>query len=141
MCPQCGVKMVVPPAPVRQAPAIKIEGKEDEYRAARWNAGQNSIAASPFPVERPPELFHIPCPNGHALETTPEMLGKFAMCPQCQAKFKLDRRQSIEFLAAEEERLAKRETRLEKRWLNGTIIAVVLTVLLLGLLFALAGTP
>ncbi len=137
-CPHCGVTMRVPPAPVTVAPVIKIAGKESEYRQARWQNSTSEPVENPFPVESISDVFHIPCPNGHPLETLPEMLGRWAMCPQCEAKFKLDRKDSVEFREFETQRLERKEAELSRRWLNGTIVAMVLTLLGVVLLFLLA---
>ena len=42
-------------------------------------------------------LLHIPCPNGHELETPPEMIGRRAKCPECGVEFRLRREKSIEY--------------------------------------------
>ncbi len=47
-------------------------------------------------------ILHIPCPNGHELETPLDMLGQRAMCPHCGAEFKLKREKSIEYLREQE---------------------------------------
>ena len=136
LCPHCGVRMQVPPAPVEHAPLIKVEGKESEYQAARWHE-DTPVVDSPFPAETIPDCYHIPCPNGHELETLPEMLGKFAMCPHCDAKFKLERKNSVEFQQKELEREERREAQLARNSLNWAIVATVLTLLGLALLFLL----
>lgn len=128
-CPQCGLRLRIPPAPVTSMPDIV----DRESGLGPWR--DEPIKENPFPTTAPPEMFHIPCPQGHVLETSPEMLGKLALCPQCGEKFKLDQRQSSEFRAAEAERQAAAELRLSRRWLHGAIVAVVLTLLGVLLLF------
>ena len=138
LCPQCGARMVVPAAPIDAAPAIRIEGQKDQVRDIRWNDGTETLVENPFPTDSSPTQFHIPCPNGHLLEATIEMLGKAAMCPKCQAKFSLDRERSVEFQAAAVAKEARRESRLERRWLHWAIVALVLAIIFVSLLFALA---
>jgi hypothetical protein len=128
--------MQIPPAPVEVIPKIMAAGKEDEYRAARWH-NDVALARNPFPVETLPNSFQIPCPNGHALETPPEMLGKFAMCPHCQAKFKLEREHSWEYLAQQRQRQAERDAQLSRISFHCAIVATVLTLLGVALLFLL----
>lgn len=79
------------------------------------------------------ELLHIPCPNGHELETPREMLGQDVLCPYCQAQFRLREKDSVEFKrkrAAERER---KERQRSRAWFNWAIVALVLVVL--GILF------
>lgn len=47
-------------------------------------------------------LLHIPCPNGHELETPLDMIGQRVMCPHCRAEFRLRREQSIEYIRQQE---------------------------------------
>jgi hypothetical protein len=85
-------------------------------------------AASPMdPVQvAEPEILHIPCPNGHELETPVDMLDQEVLCPQCQAQFRLRRKDSVEFIKKEEEAERIRLAKLGNKWLNGAIVAVVL---------------
>ncbi len=64
-------------------------------------------------------LLHIPCPNGHELETPVEMIGQRAKCPHCGAEFRLRREKSIEYLRHEE----MLERRQAKFWFQLAIIA------------------
>lgn len=100
--------------------------------------GQPSRAASepePEPAPQEPELLHIPCPNGHELETSVDMLDQEVLCPTCNTQFKLRRKNSREFLKKKE---LEERIRLEKAgslWLTWAIIAVVVVVLgLIGLI-------
>ena len=49
-----------------------------------------------------PNLLHIPCPNGHELETPLDMIGQRAMCPHCGVEFRLKREKSVEYLRQQE---------------------------------------
>jgi hypothetical protein len=102
--------------------------------------GQPSRPAAepePVPVPEEPELLHIPCPNGHELETPVDMLDQEVLCPTCNAQFKLRRKNSREFIRKKE---LEEKIRLEKvggLWLTWAIIAVVVVVLgLVGLIVA-----
>ena len=81
-------------------------------------------------------LVHIPCPNGHLLETPPEMFGQDVMCPHCQAQFQLKERESVEYKrreAADEERFERRRGKL---WLNWAVsIAVVIVLGLIAMIW------
>lgn len=90
-------------------------------------------AEAPAPAE--PEFLHIPCPNGHELETPLDMLDQEVLCPQCQAQFLLRRQDSVEFKKKQEEAERIRLHKLSNAWLQWAIIAVVVVVLgLLGLI-------
>jgi hypothetical protein len=98
--------------------------------------------AEPAPLdvaEEPAEpLFHIPCPSGHRLELTRDMLGKEAICPYCQKPFMLNVERSVEYQQQRAQRVAKEEMKLGRIWLNAAIVAAVLVVAaLLILLYSL----
>ncbi|QDU31272.1 hypothetical protein ETAA8_64250 [Anatilimnocola aggregata] len=124
-CPTCGMLFLIP-EPVVEAPSppgIVFPGAPA--------AGGNPLAP------QGPELLHIPCPNGHELETPPEMLDQDVLCPQCQAQFTLRRKNSVEFKRQQEELEMIRMAKLSKAWLQGAIVAVVLIVIGLGALIAI----
>ena len=81
-----------------------------------------------------PALLHIPCPNGHELETPHEMLGQHVMCPFCQAQFVLALDKSIEFIQRREAEQEARDERRGKLWIRW---AIAFAVLVLGGLLAL----
>jgi hypothetical protein len=134
------------------APVAAAAGPYDQ--ANRWSAiAEQSpateapafvpgAAASPAATMAPaapaePELLHIPCPNGHELETPLDMLDQEVLCPQCNAQFRLRRKNSVEFKKKKE---LEERIRLEKvgsLWLTWAIVAVVVVVLgLIGLIVA-----
>ena len=82
------------------------------------------------------DLLHIPCPNGHILETPRDMLGQDAMCPYCQRQFRLRFEDSREYHQERDERRQRREQKLGKAWMNWAIAAAVVVVL--GLIFLIA---
>ena len=87
--------------------------------------------AAPNPIAAPaePELLHIPCPNGHELETPVDMLDQDVLCPQCNKQFRLRRKDSIEYKAKKERDERLRLEKVGNLWLNWAIAAVVLVVL------------
>jgi hypothetical protein len=64
-------------------------------------------------------LLHIPCPNGHELETPLEMLNQRVMCPQCGVEFRLRREKSFEYQRQQDILDRKRE----KFWFQLAVIA------------------
>ena len=107
-------------APPTDAPA-------DPMAPQNQPAGPAVAQTAPDPAE--PELLHIPCPNGHELETPVDMLDQQVLCPQCNAQFLLRRKDSIEFKAKKEKEDRLRSEKLEKFWLKAAIAAVVIVVL------------
>jgi hypothetical protein len=85
-----------------------------------------AVAAPTAPAE--PELLHIPCPNGHELETPAEMLDQEVLCPQCNAQFRLRRKNSVEYQKKKEMQEAVRLERVGGLWLTWAIIAVIAVV-------------
>jgi rubredoxin len=151
-CPTCGMLFIIP-----QPLTAPSGGASDAQPGGRF-AGLNVVghtgsevhafvpgggattatAESPAPAEPPePEYVHIPCPNGHELETPLEMLDQDVLCPQCNVQFHLKRKNSIEYKKKKE---LEENIRLEKiggLWLTWAIVAVVVVVLgLLGLIIA-----
>lgn len=64
---------------------------------------------------------HIPCPNGHELETPYDMLGQEVLCPHCGAQFRLRNEDSREY----QEKQAKRDYERGKAWFNWAIMAAI----------------
>ena len=159
VCPTCGMLFIIP-APIYTptadaAPWAGVPGAQPSPWAAMAatqetaQPGYNPQAASQpaaAPVEEKPpepELLHIPCPNGHELETPVDMLDQDVLCPQCQAQFTLRRRDSVEFKKKKEEEDRIREAKANTLALNAAIIAAVLVgLLLIGLVvMATLGRP
>ncbi len=104
------------------------------------------VGSTPTPQSQPqstpaqtaePEILHIPCPNGHELETPRDMLGQDVLCPHCQVQFRLREKDSVEYKRRREQELERRERKAGKMWLNYAIIAAVLVVLGLIVLIAI----
>lgn len=124
-CPQCGTAFIIPtidrpgqssaPAPVQEPVQSAFQrprsGRDKAFEALEA-AAESTTPKKPAKlddellddvgtvVEEP--LLHIPCPNGHELETPFDMLGQRAMCPHCGAEFKLKREKSVEYLREQE---------------------------------------
>lgn len=124
-CPTCGMLFLIP-EPIAPEPA---EDPNFPAIGGRRQRGLGELAP------QGPQLLHIPCPNGHELETPPEMLDQEVLCPQCSAQFKLRRKDSIEFKRKQEEEQMIKEHKLGSAWLQGAIvIAVLITIGLVALI-------
>ncbi|MEX2187594.1 MAG: hypothetical protein WD875_12400 [Pirellulales bacterium] len=130
-CPQCGMVFIIPtpaPAPVQEAVL-------PEESAAAGLPGFGGTAEAPDE----PRLLHIPCPNGHELETPEDMLGQEVLCPHCSAQFKLRERDSIEFRRKREAELERMHRRQARNWMNWAIALGVIVVLgVLGMIIMTA---
>ncbi len=151
-CPICGTAFIIPPAPgmaISHAPEQQpgqilpdqpvASGPDEASTVGEAPAQQVHTEGEPVvdaTVEDAPEqIVHIPCPNGHELETPMEMIGQDVMCPHCQAQFQLRYEDSIECKEQRREELEHREHLWGKRALQWAIIAAALIVLgLLGLI-------
>lgn len=148
-CPTCGMLFLIPAplaAPVEQAsafgPSFGPPGEQAASRFAHLGAASAADEAAPdrgepaAPVmEAPeppaePELLHIPCPNGHELETPLDMLEQEVLCPQCNAQFRLRKKDSVEYKRKQEEADRLKEIKSGNFWLNVAIVAAVLVGLL-----------
>jgi hypothetical protein len=71
--------------------------------------------------EPTPGIVHIPCPNGHELETPLDMLGQEVLCPHCGSQFRLKNEDSREF-REQQEKLDRESARV---WFNWAIAAAI----------------
>lgn len=78
-------------------------------------------------------MLHIPCPNGHELETPYDMLGQRAMCPHCGVEFKLKREKSVEYLREQE--IIERQR--AKFWFQLAVIAAGFVVVVILAMIAI----
>jgi Zn-finger nucleic acid-binding protein len=121
-CPQCGMVFLIPmPMPA----AVE----EPAYEEPAGFPGFGSAAAEE-PDE--PQMLHIPCPNGHELETPSDMLGQEVLCPHCNAQFQLREKDSIEFRRkkkAEYERIHRKQANAWMNWAIALGVIVVLAVI------------
>ncbi len=77
------------------------------------------------PGEGAPRVVHIPCPNGHVLDTPLDMIGEEVLCPHCGAQFRLRNEDSREYQAAME-KIIERRSQVAFTW---AIVAAVVFVL------------
>ncbi len=75
-------------------------------------------------------MLHIPCPNGHELETPPEMIGHRAKCPECGVEFRLQREKSIEYQYQQKVLDDKRA----QFWLRVAIVTAVAVVMAIAVM-------
>jgi len=158
VCPICGVSFVIPAPPggadsqlaAQPEPASSSAyGPPEEAGPLPGGPWESTAAPEPFAGlpggadpgrpgtwESEPELFHIPCPNGHELETPAEMLEQEALCPHCGVQFRLRRTKSVEYRLKREQEQERRERKLGKAWFNWAIVVVVLVVVGLVILIA-----
>jgi len=75
-----------------------------------------------------PGIFHIPCPNGHILETPEEMLNQEAICPECEREFVLRWEKSIEGMREQATKQERHDRKIGNAWMNWAIAAAVIVV-------------
>lgn len=78
-------------------------------------------------------VVHIPCPNGHELETPLEMIGQEVLCPHCGVQFLLRNEDSVEYRQQQEDL----EHRRAQFWFNWAIAASVVIGIGLITMFAM----
>jgi hypothetical protein len=130
----CGMLFIIPApiaAPVAAAPGPFHFGGAPTSSYGPVNAYPGAEAPQPQVQPQPaapaePELLHIPCPNGHELETPVDMLDQEVLCPECQAQFILRRKNSVEFIKHQEELARIRDAKLNNLALKWAIAAAVL---------------
>jgi hypothetical protein len=150
-CPTCGVLFLVPAPPAPAVPAAPPAAAfapayasylPTQVATTSTPTGSAEPPACSFSAAKPastpafipgkpsePELLRIPCPNGHELETPPDMLDQEVLCPTCRAQFRLRRRDSVEFKRKKEMEEKLRLEKVGNLWLNWAIAAVVLVVI------------
>lgn len=135
VCPQCNILFIVPASLPLSEPEPQLE--EDSYGEAQQPWDGLAGPGGGVVAELEPRVLHIPCPNGHELDTPQEMLGQEVLCPQCGVQFELREKDSVEYkesLIAERDR---RDRQVGKMWLNSAIvIGVIIVLALIIMLFA-----
>jgi uncharacterized Zn finger protein (UPF0148 family) len=154
-CPTCGTEFIIPERPsaaaanrppitappvVSSPPAGARSSDADAPVIALTTSGRETrhglaIAAG----DAEPAVLHIPCPNGHQLETPAEMLGQYVMCPHCRVQYRLREQDSVEYQRTKRQEEEAKERRAGKIWLHWAVLISVLVLLgLLGLILASA---
>ena len=73
--------------------------------------------------------LRIPCPNGHILHATRDMLDEEAICPFCEEQFELKERNSLEAVEKREMLSEKRQEKQERVFLYWGIGIMVIGIL------------
>ncbi len=134
-CPHCGVLMVIPQQPPgTAAPPQSAEAFPDVSQQTPDVTQASSF--EPNPEEE--DLLHIPCPNGHVLDTPRDMIGQAVMCPHCDAEFRLRESDSEEYQRRKKAAQERRERKAGNLWLNWSIVIAVIVLLGLGILIFLS---
>ena len=90
------------------------------------------------PKEDPNRVVRILCPNGHELHTPMDMLGMDALCPECNAQFRLRYEDSLEYAEELRAAKAKRDEAFNKAALKWSIAAAVVVLLALVVMIVLS---
>jgi hypothetical protein len=158
-CPHCQMLFIIPaPVAVPQAAAPPVHAPVaslappaepalprvgPSFSPSALPTASPAEAARPVPdVTAPvePELLHIPCPNGHELDTPREMLNQEVLCPHCGAQFLLREQDSVEFKRKKQAATEAKDRKLGQTWLNWAIaIAVLVLIGLVVLILATSG--
>jgi len=166
-CPYCGGVFLVPqvhpgpladptamglpgwgdaPGAIHEGPARALEetDPDPEVELPAIYAGGASALPAVVAAWMPPgaqqDVVHISCPLGHILETPLKMIGEDAMCPFCQAEFRLRYEDSLEYKQARAEQIERREARLGETWLRWSIAIATAVLVALAFLVAYAMT-
>jgi hypothetical protein len=94
------------------------------------------VAFDPTGAVAGPKMLHIPCPEGHVLETPPEMVGEDVICPHCGRQFRLQEKNSQEYKRKKREDQIKRDIKAGKNWLTWAVI--IAAVVVIGLIVMIA---
>ena len=77
--------------------------------------------------------LHVPCPSGHTLEVTRDILGREVLCPYCRKRFLPLWEKSLEYRREKAKQRMREETQLGRLWLT---LAIVATIMVLGIVIA-----
>lgn len=124
-CPRCGMMFVVP------APSTLSQG-----------GGAAPVSTVGATSSGPPKILHVPCPNGHVLDSPIEMLGQDVLCPHCEVQFHLREEDSLEYKRqqqlAQERAIELAEFEVGKMWLKWAIAVCVLVAAAVAMMIALS---
>lgn len=139
-CPQCGVAFYVPDyeppkaqPPIMAAPARPVGPVSGDLWDDLGSGGQGALDLTAG-GELSSSVLHIPCPNGHELETPIEMVGLEAYCPYCGDKFKLRNQDSVEH----QRQQAIIDARRAQIWLRVAIVTAGLILIGLPMLMLIS---
>ena len=129
-CPNCGTSFVVP----QPTPESIITNEFPDV------TGGPKVQEAVPELDKMPDLLHIPCPNGHELETPREMLNQDVLCPFCNSQFRLRENNSVEYVRRKEQEIEGQELKLGNKWMNWAIVLAALLTLALTLIIVSAVT-
>jgi hypothetical protein len=154
-CPTCGMLFIIPPSPeITTMPAAAhnpfAPAAADPLQATLPNIGPGAapaeaipnlggptadVTGDPLARSDEPEFLHIPCPNGHELETPFDMLEQDVLCPHCGAQFRLRMKDSVEHKRKRKDEVQRRENKAGKVWLNwAVVIGVLVLISIIGMI-------
>ncbi|MBL8830310.1 MAG: hypothetical protein JNM18_25255 [Planctomycetaceae bacterium] len=122
-CPMCGAMFMVPvmnggpAAPPAQPAAPPPQQKQPEQAPKKQPPAKPPEQPKPLQAK----VYHIPCPNGHVLETPDDILGQQALCPYCNVQFELRMEDSQEHRVEQEALRRQREAEMNERWVRYSI--------------------
>lgn len=91
------------------------------------------------PAEDPNRIVTVICPNGCELETPMSMIGTDAMCPQCNAQFRLRYEDTLEYKEEQEREKERREQQFSESALKWAIVmAVLVGIAIIGMFVMVA---
>jgi uncharacterized Zn finger protein (UPF0148 family) len=125
-CPTCGVAFIIPVVEAGPATADADPQQPAEFSGeSETPAEVNPFAAQP---DAGPKMLHIPCPNGHELETPDNMLGQDVLCPFCGEQFHLRYQDSVESKRERREARERKDRKVAQTWFNRAIIAAIFVI-------------
>lgn len=144
-CPLCGVLFLIPVVQTAAVAAMYPQVEVFETPAEPPPQIQTGPpqpappAEQPSPPQQEPRLLHIPCPQGHELETPEDMLGQDVLCPLCQSQFYLRQEDSVEYQRERAEARRRREEQFNRAVLKWAIVTLVVVVVgIAGMILYLA---
>jgi len=110
------------------------EYEEGEYEEESYVDTSSGLRAMGGGSE---QMLHLPCPKGHWLEASRDMVGGYATCPYCNETFLVSYEHSREGQREKKLREKAREEKIASNWLTWSIvIAVSVVCLIFGMIAA-----
>jgi DNA-directed RNA polymerase subunit RPC12/RpoP len=117
-----------PPAPMTAAAPSALPQVGPKFASAGVAVAERELSA-PAVAPAEPEILHIPCPNGHELDTPRDMLGQEVLCPHCSAQFLLREKDSVEYKRKKQTETEAKDRKRGQLWLNWAIAIAVLVLI------------
>ncbi len=138
-CPTCGMLFLVP-EPLRPEPTPVPAPVPTPEPVLPEIAPRREDTFAPVTSVGKRKLLHIPCPQGHILETPTEMLGIDVMCPHCGVQFRLNEKDSLESKKKRTRDQELADTTVGNAWFYWAIaIAAFVLIGLIGLIAVSTG--